>query len=476
MNNAVSVVIMGASGNLALTKLLPSLYTLFTSGALPANFTISGYARTAMSHDEFRAKVEANLRDSVEETQLVASLVNNFLSKLYYHAGNYDAVEDFVALREELAEINADHAEGLKTVFYLSIPPAVFEPVILSLGESGLVEKGNPMQNVVVEKPFGYDTDSAKALNKTIEQTFDEKQVCRIDHYLGKEAIQNLMVMRFANIIFEPVWNRNYIESVTISWEEDKAIGARGGYFDNAGIIRDVIQNHLLQILALVAMEQPTDLSAGAIASEKIRVLRAMEDFAEEDVVIGQYTDGVCSGRSVNCYRDEPGVPKESKRDTFAAIKCEINNHRWSGVPFVLRAGKALTKSCTEIIIKFKDVAGDIFHKSPHHPNKLVIRVQPEAGMVFNITNKVPGKGMVLKDVKMDFTYDSGFDVAMPGAYERLLLDAINGDRTLFISYKELIQSWELFTPILKKIDKGEKDVHFYRAGTHGPEAANFDI
>ena len=474
MNKPVSVVIMGASGNLALTKLLPSLYTLYTSGALPPHFTISGYARTAMSHDEFRAKVKSNLMDNVEETQLVDSLVNNFLDKLFYHAGNYGSVEDFVQLKTELDEVNAEFGEDIKRVFYLSIPPAVFEPVIHSLRESKLVEKGNLDHFVVVEKPFGYDTDSARELNATIEQTFDESQVCRIDHYLGKEAIQNLMVMRFANIIFEPVWNRNYIESVTISWEEDKAIGERGGYFDDAGIIRDVIQNHLLQILALVAMEQPIANTSDAIASEKSRVLKAITPFKSEDIVIGQYTDGVCSGRSVNCYRDEPGVPKDSMRDTFAAIKCEINNQRWSGVPFVVKAGKAMTKSCTEIIIKFKDVVGSIFTNSPHHPNKLVIRVQPEAGMIFNITNKVPGKGMVLKDVKMDFTYNSGFDVAMPGAYERLLLDAINGDKSLFISYDELIQSWELFTPIVKKIDAGENELHFYRAGTSGPEAAKF--
>ncbi|MDD7987045.1 glucose-6-phosphate dehydrogenase [Lentisphaera marina] len=474
MNKPVSVVIMGASGNLALTKLLPSLYTLYTSGALPAQFTISGYARTSMTHDEFRTKVKANLMESVEETQLVESLVNSFINKIFYHAGNYGSVEDFGQLKTELDEVNAEFGEDIKRVFYLSIPPAVFEPVIHSLRESQLVEKGNLDHFVVVEKPFGYDTDSARELNATIEQTFDESQVCRIDHYLGKEAIQNLMVMRFANIIFEPVWNRNYIESVTISWEEDKAIGDRGGYFDDAGIIRDVIQNHLLQILALVAMEQPSELTSDEIASEKNRVLRKITPFKAEDVVVGQYTDGVCSGRSVNSYRDEPGVPKDSMRDTFAAVRCEINNQRWSGVPFVVKAGKAMTKSCTEIIIQFKDVVGSIFANQPHHANKLVIRVQPEAGMIFNITNKVPGKGMVLKDVKMDFTYNSGFDVAMPGAYERLLLDAINGDKSLFISYDELIQSWELFTPILKKIDAGENEVHFYRAGTSGPEEANF--
>ena len=466
-----SVVILGASGNLALTKLIPSIYTLFTSGVLPQNFALTGYARTEMSNEAFLALVEKNLRENVEETQLEANAVREFLRRINYVAGHYDSVDDFRRLNQELTRITANFPGQTQTLYYLSIPPEVFGPVIHSLKASGAVVKGkDSLQSVIVEKPFGYDTDTARELNATISETFDESQVYRIDHYLGKEAVQNLMVMRFANIIFEPVWNSKYIESVTISWEEDKAIGSRGGYFDKAGIIRDVMQNHLLQILALVAMEQPASLSSDAIAAEKSKVLKSIPPFELADVICGQYTDGVCAGKAVQGYLKEPGVPAGSKRETFALIKAALNTPRWKGVPFFIRAGKAMTKSSTEIIVQFKEIPNDIFTKSPHHPNKMVIKVQPDTGLVFHITNKVPGKGMILKDVKMDFSYNQSFtSMAMPGAYERLLLDAINNDKTLFISYDELIPSWEIFTPVLKLLDAGQGEIHNYAAGTKGP-------
>ena len=463
-NESRSMVILGASGNLALTKLLPSLYTLFTSGALPQNFAISGYARTAMPIEEYRKIVEENLKNNIEETLLVESFLKEFLKSIYYFSGSYDSVEDFTALHDGLAKIHDKFPSKPTLLYYLSIPPSVFEPVIHSLRECGAVEKGDPDVSVIVEKPFGYDTESAKALGKTLDQTFEESQIYRIDHYLGKEAIMNLMVMRFANLIFEPVWNRNYIDSITVAWEEDKNIGSRGGYFDKAGIIRDVIQNHLLQILALVAMEKPSSYDSESIMAEKNKAVKSIEQITLDDCILGQYISGVCSGKPVIGYTDEESVPDGSKRETFAKIKCAINNHRWSGVPFYLQAGKALTKSTTEIIIQFKEVPGDIF-SSPHHPNKLIIEVQPDAGIKFCITNKVPGKGMVLKDVALDFSYDDGFNKAMPGAYERLLLDAIQGDKTLFINYEELIHSWEIFTPILEKIDSGNAEVFLITPG-----------
>ncbi|NQZ59575.1 MAG: glucose-6-phosphate dehydrogenase, partial [Lentisphaeraceae bacterium] len=271
-----SIVILGASGNLALTKLLPSLYTLYTTGAMPQQFSITGYSRTAMANEKFRQLVENNLRNCVEETALEPNFLKEFLKSIHYVNGSYDSTEDFVRLHEELDKFNSDFAHAPTVLYYLSIPPSVFSPVIHSLRECGAVIKGDNSRSVIVEKPFGYDTDSAKELNETLYQTFDESQIYRIDHYLGKEAIMNLMVMRFANIIFEPVWNRNYIESVTVSWEEDKNIGSRGGYFDEAGIIRDVMQNHLLQILALVAMEQPTDYSSQSIMTEKIKAVKSI--------------------------------------------------------------------------------------------------------------------------------------------------------------------------------------------------------
>ena len=468
-NECRSVVILGASGNLALTKLLPSLYTLYTSGAMPQNYIISGYARTPMSNDDFRKKVEENLRLHVEETNLEENFLSEFLKSLHYFSGGYDSAEDFRALQQGLDTLHEAFPKKPTTLYYLSIPPSVFGPVITSLRDSGSVIKGDDMKSVIVEKPFGYDTETAKALNVTLYGTFDESQIYRIDHYLGKEAIMNLMIMRFANIIFEPVWNRDYIESVTVAWEEDKNIGDRGGYFDKAGIIRDVIQNHLLQILALVTMERPESYQSKSIMSEKIKAVRSIKPISLDECVLGQYINGVCGGKAVKGYTEEESVPDGSQRETYAKIKLSLNSPRWSGVPFYLSAGKALTKSATEIIIQFKKVPGDIFD-SPHHANKLIIKVQPDAGIKFFITNKVPGKGMVLKDVKLDFSYDDGFNVAMPGAYERLILDAIQGDKTLFISYDELIDSWEIFTPILEKIDNGDAKVYPYHAGTQGPE------
>ena len=471
-NESSSIVILGASGNLALTKLLPSLYILFTSGALPHNFVISGYSRTSMSNNEYRKLVKDNLKNNIDETLWVEGFLQEFLNTIHYYSGEYNSVEDFIEFHKALDSISKNFPNQPNVLYYLSIPPSVFEPVINSLRECGAVTKGDLSTSVIVEKPFGYDTESAQALGKTLDQTFDESQVYRIDHYLGKEAIMNLMVMRFANLIFEPVWNRNYIDSVTVAWEEDKNIGSRGGYFDGAGIIRDVIQNHLLQILALVAMEKPSSYDSESIMAEKNKAVKSIEKITLENCILGQYTHGVCAGKPVVGYIDEESVPSDSKRETFAKIKCAINNYRWSGVPFYLQAGKALTKSTTEIIIQFKEVPGDIF-LSPHHPNKMVIEVQPDAGLKFFITNKVPGKGMVLKDVALDFSYVDGFNKTMPGAYERLLLDAIQGDKTLFIGYEELIHSWEIFTPILEKIDSGKADVFYYHAGTYGPEEAN---
>ncbi len=471
-NESSSIVILGASGNLALTKLLPSLYTLFRSGALPQNFAIFGYSRTLMSDKEYREIVKDNLRDNIDETLFDEKFLNEFLSSLHYYSGNYESVEDFIRFHNALNDIYKSFPSQPTVLYYLSIPPSVFEPVINSLRECKAVSKGDLSTSVIVEKPFGYDTESAKALGKTLDQTFDESQIYRIDHYLGKEAIMNLMVMRFANLIFEPVWNRNYIDSVTVSWEEDKNIGSRGGYFDSAGIIRDVIQNHLLQILALVAMEKPSSYDSESIMAEKNKAVKSIEKITLENCILGQYINGVCGGKPVVGYTDEESVPNDSRRETFAKIKFAINNYRWSGIPFYLQAGKALTKSTTEIIIQFREVPGDIF-PSPHHPNKLVIEVQPDAGLKFFITNKVPGKGMVLKDVALDFSYVDGFNKAIPGAYERLLLDAIQRDKTLFIGYDELIHSWEIFTPILKEIDSGKAEVFHYHAGTYGPEEAS---
>jgi len=473
-NPNCSIVIIGASGNLALTKLLPALYLLYSSGTLPPLFTITGYSRSKLQDQQYRQLVSDNLKQNLSDTDIESRLLDQFLNRISYISGQYDQVDDFVRLRKELLENNSEFMSSV-AVFYLSIPPSVFTAVINSLHKSKCVIKGkNSLHRLVVEKPFGYDTDSAEKLNRLLYKAFDELQIYRIDHYLGKEAIQNLMVLRFANIIFEPVWNRDFIESVMITWEEDKDIGKRAGYFDQAGIIRDVMQNHLLQILSLVAMEQPISLEPESIQDEKVKALRSINDIDMADVILGQYTDGVASGNPITSYLKSEGVPDSSRTETYALLKFEVDNRRWQGVPFYVRAGKALTSKKTEIIIRFKEVPADIFDDvSPNHrPNQLVIRVQPDAALLFHITNKVPGKGMILKDIKLDFSYGAGFQQAMPGAYERLLLDVISGDKTLFISYEELIHSWKLFTPMLENIANSDFPVHPYPAGTSGPAEA----
>ena len=357
------------------------------------------------------------------------------------------------------------------TLYYLSIPPAIFTPVILALNGSGAITKSpDSPQTVIVEKPFGYNTDSARELNKNLHQVFDEKQIYRIDHYLGKEAIQNLLTLRFANTIFEPIWSNEYIESIIISWEEAFSIGSRGGYFDKAGIIRDVIQNHLLQILALVAMEKPKTINHECIQKEKNTALNNIRELTENDVLLGQYTRGVCKGKEIIGYTEEESVPNDSKRETFAHINCTIDTPRWKNTPFILRAGKALTKGTTEIIVKFKQSQDKLFADNLIPANKLIIRVQPNASIFFKINNKVPGKGLNLSEVNMNFDYGSSFNKNLPDAYERLLLDAIERDKTLFISYDELITSWKIFTPLLKKIDNQEVAIQYYNAGTFGPD------
>ena len=339
-NKACDLILFGTKGDLARRKLLPALYQLEMAGLLHADSRITGVARDDLTQEGYLEVVETNLQKFVKEP-LDADVLARLKTKLQYVQIDLTKEQDYL----KLADVT--DIKNRIPVSYFATAPSLFGNICKGLDAAGLSVLPS---RVVLEKPIGHCLESSKVINDEVAKYFKESQIYRIDHYLGKEAIQNLMVMRFANIIFEPVWNRNYIESVTISWEEDKAIGDRGGYFDDAGIIRDVIQNHLLQILALVAMEQPSELTSDEIASEKNRVLRKITPFKAEDIVVGQYTDGVCSGRSVNSYRDEPGVPKDSMRDTFAAVRCEINNQRWSGVPFVVKAGKAMTKSCTEII------------------------------------------------------------------------------------------------------------------------------
>ena len=474
IKNFHSIVILGASGNLTVTKLMPSLYKLYASNSLPIDFNIIGYARSNNSNEKYRAEVKQYLKKNVKAINYKEKKVDSFLEHTFYCQGQYNNVEDFKKLNQQIVQQTNSYTKNSPILYYLSIPPAVFEDAVLALNQSGSITKGkNSSQTVVIEKPFGYDTSSAKKLNATLTQVFDEEQIYRIDHYLGKEAIQNLMALRFANTIFEPLWNSQYIDCITVSWEEALNVGSRGGYFDQAGIIRDVIQNHLLQILALCAMEKPQTINSTCIQKEKNNILKNVSPIKEKDIILGQYTRGVCLGKEIIGYTEEESVPSQSKRETFAKINCQVNTSRWRGTKFVLRAGKALTKASTEIIITFKDSEKQIFTDGPVPTNKLIIRVQPDASIYFKINNKIPGNGLNLSEVKMNFDYDSSFNKNFPDAYERLLLDAIKRDKTLFISCDELIRSWEIFTPILQKIDANQLPLKYYSAGTIGPDLNN---
>ena len=325
-----SVIILGASGNLAFTKLLPALYNLYASGSLPLEFSITGYARSKSSDEQYRQKTKQYLKKYVKPINYHPREVDKFIEHLFYFQGQYNSKEDFKRLNQSIQNHNSHYPPNSPVLYYLSIPPSLFTPVVLALNSSGSITKSpDSPQVVIVEKPFGYDTDSAKELNKSLYEVFDEKQIYRIDHYLGKEAIQNLLTLRFANTIFEPIWSNEYIESITISWEEPLSVGSRGGYFDQAGIIRDVIQNHLLQILALVAMEKPSLINFDEIQKEKNEVLNNIKELTENDVTLGQYTRGVCQGKEVIGYTEESSVPDNSKRETFAHINCTIDTPRW---------------------------------------------------------------------------------------------------------------------------------------------------
>jgi glucose-6-phosphate 1-dehydrogenase len=442
-----SIIIVGASGDLSKRKLLPALYSLFVHDQLPTECAIFGFARSEMSDQEFQALV----REKVGDEPRVAE----FATLCRYVQGHYDSCEDF----ERLREIVHEAMPGANTLFYMAIPPSIFVQTAKAIG-AHWDDNDNAWLRVVLEKPFGRDSRSSAELNEAMASIFDEEQIYRIDHYLGKEVIQNLMVIRFANRIFEPIWNREHIESISISWSEEIGCEGRAGYFDNYGIIRDVLQNHLLQIVALVGMEQPLRLDAEHICDEKVKMLCGLAPAALEDTLVGQYVG----------YAEEDGVPAKSRTETYARTTLHGTNPRWHGVPFHLEAGKALSGSRTEIVIQFRDVPYSIYSKHGSTANRLVIRVQPDEAIELYITNKRPGHARSLAEVKLDLLYREEFDEVVPEAYERLLLEVVRGDRSLFIRDDELAVAWDLVTPLLDELDaKGVKPKPYW-FGSTGPE------
>jgi glucose-6-phosphate 1-dehydrogenase len=467
---SLTLVIVGASGDLAQRKIIPALFALFCQGLLPRDFSVIGFARRDMTAEEFRRRVAQNLTCRCASDEDCEEHVSQFLSRCDYVAGRYESTDSFLDLYACMRDREAGSA--INRVFYMAIPPFLFLPVVQSLGNAGLVncDPGPGWSRVVIEKPFGRDRSSSDALVRDMAQVFTEEQTFRIDHYLGKEVVQNLLVLRFANRIFAPIWDSSCIRSVEISWCEDIGVGERGGYFDSYGIIRDVMQNHLLQILALIAMEEPASLHARDIRDEKVRVLRAVAPLRGADLMLGQYGRGGTQA----AYVDEDSVPDGSLTPTFAAAVLHVHTPRWEGVPFLMRAGKGLDSRATEIRIRYRPLEHDIFaHGVQAAPaNELTIRVQPDEAISLRIVSKIPGLEMELVETDLNLHYESAFRRLIPEAYESLLLDVVRGEKGLFIRADELAAAWDVFTPALDEIERHARPPTLYAFGSSGPAAA----
>jgi len=473
-SHPLAVVVVGASGDLALKKIFPALFALYCQNLLPGQFHIVGFARSEMSNEDFRRRVEEKLTCRYVPGEKCDELMKEFLARCTYMSGNYDSGDSFRQLHTELDHIKTEGPEN--RIFYMAIPPFLFLDVAHALRDAELVSDHGlrGWSRVVIEKPFGSDRETSDALTESMLQVFSEEQTYRIDHYLGKEVIQNLLVLRFANLIFDPIWNRNHIQNVRISWTENLSLQGRAGYFDQYGIIRDVMQNHLLQMVALVAMEQPVSLHSTYVRDEKVKALRSIAPIAISDLVVGQYGPGSAGGKQYAGYLNEKGTPEGSITPTYAAAVLKINNRRWDGVPFLIRAGKGLSDSKTEIRIRFRAMPGNIFAQAAKGlpQNELVIQVQPDAGLTMRIVNRVPGLGIRLGETKLDLNYASAFEGTIPDAYESLLLDVVQGDKSLFIRADELEAAWDIFTPALHELEASHIVPETYEFGSQGPEQA----
>ncbi len=475
-----TVIIFGATGDLTKRKLVPALYRLVQERLIPGEFAIVGAARTEMSHDDFRGKMKEAIAQFSEAKRVDEEVWDSFAQGLYYSAVNIDQPEDYKKLSDLLDQIDRERGTQGNRVYYLSTMPSLYAEAVKQLGEAGLVNQDKGWRRVIIEKPFGTDLASAQQLNKDIHQHIDESQIYRIDHYLGKETVQNLLVFRFANGIYEPLWNRQYIDHVQITNAETVGVEGRGGYYDKAGVVRDMIQNHVFQVLSIVAMEPPASLNSESVRDEKIKAMLAVRPFTPERVrnecVRGQYGAGSINGKPVPGYREEGGVPPDSATETFALVPMYFDNWRWEGVPFYIRSGKRLAKRVTEIAIQFKNAPHMLFGREMMEqvaPNQLIIRVQPDEGISLRFGAKVPGQVTRIRDVNMDFRYGASFGMQLAEAYERLLLDCILGDPTLYARTDMTERGWEIVMPILEEwaATKAEAPFPNYEAGSWGPQA-----
>jgi glucose-6-phosphate 1-dehydrogenase len=476
-----AMVIFGATGDLTKRKLIPALYNLAADGLLPDEIAVVGVGRSPLAEDEFRQRMGEDLRHFAT-TDVDDAKVDWLLHRLRYVSGDLDDPETFQRLAQTLAKADEELGTGGNYLFYLAVPPGLFSQYIQSLGEAGLTrEEEGRWRRVIIEKPFGHDLDSARKLNHEIREVLAEKQIFRIDHYLGKETVQNIMAFRFANGIFEPIWNRRYVDHVQITVAETVGVEGRGGYYEEAGALRDMVQNHMFQLLALTAMEPPVSFAADTVRDERVKVLSAIRQLSPEDVlrhvVRGQYGEGTVDGERVPAYRAEKLVDPHSATDTFVALELFVDNWRWADVPFYLRTGKHLPRRVTEIAIQFKRAPLMLFRDTPIerlNPNVLVIRIQPDEGISLRFEGKVPGPAMRLGTVRMHFEYADYFGAQPHTGYETLLYDCMLGDSTLFHRSDMVEAGWCVVTPILD-VWKALPPRNFpnYAAGTWGPKEAD---
>lgn len=467
------IVIFGASGDLTKRKLIPALFNLYRNNLLPERFAIIGSGRKELSNEKFKESVTAMIATENKKS------LDEFRELIHYKRANPDSEDDFIALKQNINEIADQNNIDRNIIFYMATPPHLYSIIPNQIAKVGLNREDGQFRRLIIEKPFGTDFKSAKALNSSIASSFKENQIYRIDHYLGKETVQNLIVLRFSNTIFEPIWNRNYIESVEITSAESLGVEDRGGYYDKAGALRDMIQNHLIQLVGLVGMEAPINIDADSIRDETLKVFKSLRPFTEEsvrkDVIRGQYTSATVKGKQEKGYRENEGVDPNSKTETFAAMKFFIDNWRWNGVPFYIRSGKKLPTRVTEVVIRFKSAPHHIFKQSLEPiDNQLIIRIQPDEGILIKFGLKEPGSGFKTMPVNMDFHYNKLSNSDLPTAYERLLHDCMIGDATLYIRGDAVMQAWEFVKPIQDLWrDEPSTPIYGYPAGTWGPIEAD---
>ncbi|MFC2138613.1 glucose-6-phosphate dehydrogenase [Bacteroidota bacterium] len=469
------IIIFGASGDLTSRKLIPALFELFRNNHLGGNFFILGTGRKSFTDKTYRdylnEKISENIKDYYDE-----KTIQSFLEKIYYISINTSEESDYEILKNKIIALDNQIETNKNFIFYLATPPHLYKTIAYNLSKYDLNNQEQGWKRLIIEKPFGYDLNTAIDLNKDLLKKFNEDQLYRIDHYLGKETVQNILVTRFSNIIFEPLWNRNFVHHVEITSSESIGVENRGGYYDKSGALRDMVQNHLLQVVGLVAMEPPTLIDSNAIRNEIVKVFQSIRPLTEEDVlsnvILGQYTESTIRGEKVNGYRQEPDVDPKSKTETFAAIKFNIDNWRWSGIPFYVRTGKRLPTRVTEIVIHFKHTPHHLFctnELANQAVDQLIIRIQPDEGILLKFGMKVPGAGFKVQNVNMDFHYSDLQQDRLPSSYERLLLDCLQGDSTLYARKDTVEESWKLLMPVLNAVENNKMSLYGYPAGTWGP-------